>query len=93
MKALATNFNILQIYTPPTPTPRRSPEVFGGPLTPLILTIFNPCGADINNIDVKIKLNVKWQRHRTKHQHRTQPSLRIFPPITEVKNVSSGSKQ
>jgi hypothetical protein len=41
---------------------------------------------------VKTKLNVKWQRHRNK-QHQTQPSSRIFPLMTEVKNVSSGSKQ
>ena len=90
-KELATNFNILHILHPPTP--RGSREVFGGPPTPLILTIFNPCSADINHIDGKTKLNVKWQRHRIKHQHRTQPSLSIFPLMTEVENVSSGSTQ
>jgi hypothetical protein len=42
---------------------------------------------------VKTKLNVKWQRHRNKHQHQTQPSLRIFPLMIEVENVSSGGKQ
>ena len=74
-------------------THRGSREVFGNPPTPLILTSFNPCSADINHIDGKTKLNAKWQRHRIKHQHRAQPSLSIFPLITEVKNVSSGNKQ
>jgi len=76
-----------------SPPNRESREVFGGPPTPLILIIFNPCSADINHIDGKTKLNVKWQSHRIKHQQQTLPSLRIFPLMTEVKNVCSGSKQ
>jgi hypothetical protein len=76
-----------------SPHPHESREVFGGSPTSLIHTIFNPCSADINHIDGKTKLILKWQRHRIKHQHRTQPSLRNFPTMTEVKNVRSGSKQ
>jgi hypothetical protein len=90
-KELATNFSILHILH--TPSTRGSLEVSGSPPTPLILTNFNPCSADIEHIDGKTKLNVKWRRHRNKHQHQTQPSSRIFPLMTEVKNVSSDSKQ